>query len=451
MGMISRFTFIGIFFAAFFISLALSGHGYAADLSNGEASRTDDPKVGKEIKWHITDPITKWNIYWKEGLHLEGRYERWKFDLGGDVMVDAGDIRADDALQEAFPDLEGGNVLFRKLSVDVKGSFFKAADFKIEMDFANIREINDMWIRFTKLPVLDHIRFGNMKEPVSLEELTSGKNTTFMESALPVQAFAPGRNIGMRYDNGLLEDRMTVSLGGFWATGSLSDVGDAKNQLSESYGFNLTGRLTYLPVYENEGTRILHLGLSLSHQFRDENDENVDFQFRARPESRLTDDRLVDTGTLFSDGGDLIGVELAHVSGPFSLQGELLHVGIDAGENLHFWGYYLYGSYFLTGENRVYNKRQGLFSFVKPRHSFHPLKGEWGAFELGLRYSYVDLNDGPIRGGKERDVTVGLNWYLYPKVRVMLNYIHARVDDRADPTIDDGRANIFQTRLQFSF
>ena len=193
------------------------------------------------------------------------------------------------------------------------------------------------------------------------------------------------------------------------------------------------------------------MGLSYSHQFRDENDENVDYQFRPRPESRLTDDRLVDTGTLFSQGGNLIGVELAHVSGPLSLQGEWLHIGIDEVENLHFWGYYLYGSYFLTGENRVYNKRQGLFSGVKPRHSFHPLKGEWGAWELGFRYSYVDLNDGMIRGGKERDVTVGLNWYLYPKIRFMLNYIHAKVDDRANPTIDEGRAKIIQTRLQFSF
>ena len=72
--------------------------------------------------------------------------------------------------------------------------------------------------------------------------------------------------------------------------------------------------------------------------------------------------------------------------------------------------------------------------------------------EVALRFSYVDLNGGSIRGGREYDLTAGLNWYLGPEVRLMLNYIQARVKDRATPPrVDKGRASIIQGRFQVDF
>jgi phosphate-selective porin OprO/OprP len=68
------------------------------------------------------------------------------------------------------------------------------------------------------------------------------------------------------------------------------------------------------------------------------------------------------------------------------------------------------------------------------------------------RWSYVDLNDGGIRGGIERNVTVGVNWYVHRHARLMLNYGHVAVDDRGtSPAVQDGEADIVQARLQISF
>ncbi len=309
-------------------------------------------------------------------------------------------------------------------------------------------------MRFPKIPLLGSFRFGHQREPLSLEDLTSLTNTTFMERALPTQAFAIGRNLGIRYDKAILDERMTVGAGWFLSTGSFEDVGEATDRISEANGFNITARATGLPWYEEKAARLLHLGLSLSHGERDDKDEDDSVQFRTRPESLLTDDRLVDTGRFLADRLNRINPELAIVYGPLSFQGEYFQIftGADDEGDPDFWGFYLYGSYFFTGEHRNYNTSAGSFSRVKPERNFRPLEGRWGALELGLRYSFVDLNDGAIEGGKESNFTAGLNWYLNPHTRFMLNYVYANARDRTTrPEVDNGRANIVQARFQIAY
>ncbi len=73
--------------------------------------------------------------------------------------------------------------------------------------------------------------------------------------------------------------------------------------------------------------------------------------------------------------------------------------------------------------------------------------GGGGAWELALRYSNLDLTDGDFDGGKENNITFGVNWYATPNIRVMANYIH--VDSEKEGVKD--KPDIFQMRAQIDF
>jgi phosphate-selective porin OprO/OprP len=435
-------------FIVYFIFL-IPGDNVNADSSSFDKLNSEYKTFYEKVEKGVKDPVTGYHISWKEGFHLVSPKENLKIKIGGKLIVDGGNIDADEELQRAFPNLDGNDINFRDFSVDIFGNIYDSVDFRFEIDFANAKDIKDNWIRFSKIPYLKHTKIGHMKEPFSLEEQTGINSITFMERALPVQAFSPGRNFGLRYDHPVSDSPINWSAGIFLNTGSFSNLGETSNQISDANGFDVTGRVFALPVFEENGERMLHLGLSYTHGFRDEED----IRFRARPESRLTDDRLVDTGTFQADGFDKIGTELAVVSGPLSFQGECFYTLTDAFSkgDPDFWGAYAYLSYFITGEHRKYRRSEGIFSFGEQYYRFNPLKGNWGAWELGLRYSYVDLNDAEIKGGKERNFTAGLNWYHKRNVRVMLNYIGANVKDRALSSIENGRADIFQLRFQIVY
>jgi phosphate-selective porin OprO/OprP len=181
-------------------------------------------------------------------------------------------------------------------------------------------------------------------------------------------------------------------------------------------------------------------------------------RYRQRPEAHLAD-RFVDSLNIDAGDTDLFLGDVAWIHGPWTFVAEYDNalVSGDAGQpDVDFWGAYAQVSYFLTGEHQVYELAEGKFGRVKPKANFNPAKGGWGAWEIAARYSYLDLDDRDIDGGKIWDVTAGLNWYLFPNARIMLNYIHSDVSQREAtiagvPTHIDGNADIVQTRFQVDF
>ena len=133
-----------------------------------------------------------------------------------------------------------------------------------------------------------------------------------MERSLPTNAFAPGRNPGIRTNSTVPNKCLTWSLGAFY--GDTDNDGDSN--FDDVTNADLTLRITGLPVYADSGEKLLHLGLGYSHQFRDEGKTTA--RYRTRSESHLTDARLVDTGRIDLDNANLLNPELAVVWGAFS-------------------------------------------------------------------------------------------------------------------------------------
>jgi phosphate-selective porin OprO/OprP len=104
----------------------------------------------------------------------------------------------------------------------------------------------------------------------------------------------------------------------------------------------------------------------------------------------------------------------------------------------------VYGSSFATVESRPYDRTTGVFTRVRPRRDLSFSSGGLGALELGLRYSHVDLNDGPVRGGIMDLSTTGLTWYWNANVKMKANYITGGVHGGTQ----NGRVHIFEARFE---
>jgi len=384
-----------------------------------------------------------WTIRYSNGLKFEKNDGSVKFDIGGRIQADFSSIHVQNELERIVSGGDGQGVEFRRARLYTSGELYERVIWKSQIDFAGGDvKIKDLYIGMKGLGFLGTARVGNMKEPYSLEELTSSKYTTFMERALP-SVFNAARRFGLDFSNAILDRRMT------WSAGIFADSGEDGEYFSDPTRFDVMARVTGLPLYAQGGRRLIHLGAAGGYQVRDD----AKMRFRKRPEIHQAK-RYLDTGDFRSDGNGILGLELAGVFGPVHLQAEWQQSWLDQhdGKSLSFWGTYVSGGWFLTGESRPYKTSRGVWGRVKPKNPFDPGSGKWGAFEVASRFSYLNLNDENVRGGREANVTVGLNWYLYSNVRLELNYVFANVLSTGEVLgTADGEVNAVMARAQIEF
>ncbi len=341
--------------------------------------------------------------------------------FGGRIMYDMAIWGADD--------FENAGTEFRRVRFYNSGEIYGNVKYKLQLEFAGGEiAFKDVWMELGELPIDGKLRVGYFKEPLRLEVLTSSKYISFMERGLTTSLSAE-RNTGAMYHT-TFGDRLSLQSGVFREGDSFGDDKNAINNV------NITSRVSYLAM--NDGDKLLHIGASNS--IRKNNSKT--YRVSTRAENHLGN-KLIDANFEDIDKSNLLGGELAYINGSLSLQGEYLQTTLIGITETKLSSFYTQISYFLTGESRPYKSSLDGFGRVKPNKNYG--NGGRGAMELVARVSQICLQKADM--GQLNDITIGLNWYLNPNTRVMLNYVMGEMINKDEITTE----NAVMMRVQLDF
>jgi len=360
--------------------------------------------------------------------------------------------------------------LFRRARIGVDGTSPGPFEYRLLFDFGgtgveNAGQLYEGWVQYSGIKPL-HFRIGAFAPSLGLEDANSTSYMPFLDRPSPVDisrnlaggetrtgaqvagygpywfasAAVTGRSVGVVSTNNVVPVSTTTT--------SIT-VGTAQSY-SDQLGF--TGRLAFDPFHGNDWR--VNLGAHASYVDRPANVSGPTttgggaitsyvVSVNGTPEVRVDGTKLINTGNIDARHASTVGAEFAAQKGSLFLGAEYEHIAIqrsDISSTPVFNGYYVEGTWFLTGESKTYN--QGNAAFDGPgaiAHPFNPKTGGLGALELALRWSDMNLNyhagaygSAPaadaIRGGEQSILTAGLNWYPNSVVRFMLDLQHVHVD-----------------------
>jgi phosphate-selective porin len=281
---------------------------------------------------------------------------------------------------------------------------------------------------------LGSVTVGKIKEPFSMERLMGGGLLPAMERSMGIDALTSARNVGVQIGNHFAGKRMT------WRGGVFNDWLFTEEPFSTS-ATQYIGRLTGLPLDQPQGVGLLHLGISGRYS------ASIPRMIRFKNSPEVFQPVFVDTGDFSAEEMTNTNVEAYYQKGPFWLATEYLHASIRSPANgdPSFRAFFVQPTWVLNGESRPYNGEVGIFGTLRPKKKV--TEGGTGLFEVGVRYSMVDLEEGSISGGEMSRLTGVFNWYLSGTALTSFNYGLVRLDREGAV----GYTNIFQLRLFLSF
>lgn len=466
----------------------------------------------------LTGPKTAFGSYGNDGLFFTSNDGNFKTHYGGVVQMDyIGMGPATDVIAPNIHALQD-SVSLRRLRWRAEGTMYKYIDYVMEFDFAlalqnndpenpanpmnglqstiahggsgiqsgntnNVMQPTTIFVTFNDVPCFGHVRVGNQQDWFSMEHIESARFQDFMERSPVMDAFAGPNNNG--YTPGVsvfntTDDKNAGLQLGFYKNnaydaGYTFDLGNAW-----TYG----GRAIWTPYYDEEtkGRYMVHTGLGSEYRTFNESlnpaNQGTNIRIRSRGDLRnvssTLDPNYADTGNFFAQSQIVVDPEIAVQLGPLLLRAEYCAnwlqgvrpfqtSAIDMG-NVFMYGGYVEGLYFLTGENRDYNRVSGVFNRVIPKNNANFAECKYGAWQVGARYDWLNLNAPGINGGQAQDATFGVNWFLNPNLRFQVNYVLTHVNN-AGPSgivttngalvgskfIGDGYINSVGTRIDWTF
>lgn len=272
------------------------------------------------------------------------------------------------------------------------------------------------------------LTFGKTKQTFGYEMVGDAANLPQEERLLT--PFFKSRDIGVKLMNTAFGQRAT------WSVGWFND-GWVKNDYSwNESGQQFSGRITALPMWQEGSKRYLHLAVAGRYNgaARDS------LQYRGQPQSNVAT-YYINTGKFVADHAWHLGFEALWADGPFSVLAEYNQAWIASAQNASTNGWYVEGSWIVTGGGpRPYDRKVGYARRVPIRHRF-------GEVELLARYGQVNFNNRDVQGGDLSEWYFAVNWWATKRWKAGLGYGTAKLIQ--DGT--DGWTGILLTRLQWIF
>ena len=351
----------------------------------------------------------------KEGFKWETGDKTASFQIGGRVHADV------NMFEEQHD--KDTSIFLRRARIFAAGKFYENYTWMVEGDFGGGSvAAKDLWVNMNYDPRFQ-LQAGQFKQPFALEYMTSSRFIDFKERSLITVGVGPERDIGIMLHGLFNEDTLGYQLGVFNGSGpnlSADTEGDKDASMRAWWapitGLHLGGAFTY-----GEKSRGLH-----------------DFKAQGSGTLVLDFDNKVSAARM-----ELMrfGAEFAYGVGPFRLSSEYMRaeygdVVVTSDSSVHDFfveGIYAHGSWFLTGEEK--HAKKGKFDRLKPNRNFDLKTGGMGAWELLVGYEWVNVDDGwldvaKLSGTDETNVyKAGVNWYLNPMFRTMLDYVYHGYND----------------------
>lgn len=406
----------------------------------------------------------------KPTLKINGRIhlDYWNY---ADDSPGIGFFEHPDATAANFGADPQDRIFFRRIRLNFQGDIFDSMLYRMQIDFNTPEsgEMKDMYIGFKDLPVLGTLLIGNQKRPLGLDHLNSSRFNVFIERPLVVEAFnEDARRIGIASYN-YTEDELYHWRYGVYALENLTRDGKV---IGDSMQLSGNARLSSSPWYNecSDGREYFHWAVAGmvarpdGDVFPGDTNRN-EGRFRTRGELR-SDSRWIDTGRIAGARWyEILAAEAILNLGPLQVVGEYQttwmqrdNVTAGTGPDLNFHGGYVYVAYMLTGEHVPYKRTSGTIDRVRPYENFYlfntcdGVASGWGAWQIAMRYSYLDLTDADIQGGIENNATLGLVWYYTSHSSLQFNAVYGDINERSPVGgFSDGHFTALGARLRVNF
>ncbi|HEX6901918.1 MAG TPA: porin [Thermoanaerobaculia bacterium] len=344
--------------------------------------------------------------------------------------------------------------ILRRVRPIFEGTLWKIFDFRLMPDFGGgTTVLQDAYLEARISPRF-RVRAGKFKPPVGLERLQSGTDILFVERALPTN-LVPNRDLGLQIGGDLGGGVANYAVGFFngVADGSSADVDSTDDK-------DVAARVFFTPFAKGSGAfKNLGLGVAAS-QGKQEGTVTATglAPYRTPGQQTFFSYRADGTaaGTVIAAGDRTrLSPQGYFYRGPFGLLAEYVISSQEvlrgtAFEELEHTSWQVAGSWVFGGEPS--------FRAVNPKKNFDLAADTWGALELKVRYSQLELDDdtfptfaNPASSASAAEAWgAGVNWYLNRNLRLYFDYERTQFEDGA-ANGDREDESIFFSRFQISF